>query len=139
MANDGGTALGAALHHHYTKRPDQRQLRWKMTTAQLGLGYNNPYIESYLERLKVPYQKSKAPAQEAARCIANGKIVGWVQAGAEVGPRALGGRSILADARSRFNQFTVNDIKLRQPWRPFAPAILQQHLKDYFEPAQSSP
>ncbi len=139
MANDGGTALGAALHHHYAKRPDRRQSRWRMTTAKLGLGYDGPYVESYLERMNVPYRKSKAPAQEAARSIVDGKVVGWVQGSAEVGPRALGGRSILADARSKFNQFTVNDIKLRQPWRPFAPAILQQHMKDYFESAHASP
>lgn len=139
MANDAGTALGAALYHYYKTSPSNTPYRWRMTTAQAGLDYASERIEACLQRLKIPYKKIASPAKEAARAIAEGKTVGWFQSRAEVGPRALGGRSILADARNRFNPFTVNEIKQRQPWRPFAPSILEERESDYVESAPPSP
>jgi carbamoyltransferase len=139
MANDAGTALGAALHRHYCKRPERFASRWRMTTAQLGLGYEDRQIESYLQRLEISYRKNASPDEEAARRIAEGQVVGWFQARAEVGPRALGGRSILADPRQRFNPFAVNQIKQRQPWRPFAPSILERQESQFIGFESASP
>lgn len=139
MANDAGTALGAAIYHHYRKCPKRSAPRWQMTTAQLGLGYYDGQVESYLQRLRIPYRKSASPAEEAARKIAKGQVVAWFQAKAEVGPRALGGRSILADPRQPFNPFAVNQIKQRQPWRPFAPSILEGQESQFIGFESASP
>lgn len=139
MAHDAGTALGAALYHYHEVNPGKVSERWRMTTAQLGRGYESKEIKRYLDRLNIPYTESASPAKEAAEWIARGHIVGWMQGRAEVGPRALGGRSILADPRQRFNHFALNEIKGRQPWRPFAPSILYEHKDEYIDSASRSP
>lgn len=132
MANDSGTALGAALYHYYQKNPEKRSNRWRMTTPQLGLGYDSHLTESFLKRLRISYRKSETACQVAAEWISQEKVVGWFQGKAEVGPRALGGRSIVANPQHKFNVFALNEIKQRQPWRPFAPSILEEKHKEYF-------
>jgi carbamoyltransferase len=79
-------------------------------------------------------------AEEAARLLAAGKLVGWVQGRAEFGPRALGNRSILADPRPADAKDLINHkVKLREPFRPFAPSILAEHGAEWFEDFQLSP
>ena len=139
MANDGGTALGAALYHHHGQNSERNARRWQMTTARVGLGYDDQEIENYLQRLEIPYRKTADAAEEAAHKLAKGQVIGWVQQRAEVGPRALGGRSILADPRPPFNPFVVNQIKQRQPWRPFAPSILDRQESQFIGFESASP
>jgi carbamoyltransferase len=139
MAHDAGSALGAALQHHFNLDPERRKSRWRMTTAQLGLGHSPQKTQTYLDRLGVRYRESANCAEETAQWLANGHIVGWFQGKAEVGPRALGGRSILADPRQKFNVFTLNEIKQRHPWRPFAPSILCEYGDEYVDGASPSP
>jgi len=77
---------------------------------------------------------------EAAETLKNGGIVGWFQGRSEVGPRALGNRSILADPRKAENKDIVNArVKHRESFRPFAPAVLEEHAREYFDFAGSSP
>lgn len=139
MAHDAGSALGAALHHYYNVAPERRISRWRMTTAQLGLGYSPQETPTYLDRVGIRYRESNDQGQEAARWLASGYVVGWFQGRAEVGPRALGGRSILADPRQKFNIFALNEIKQRHTWRPFAPSILCEHSNEYVDGALPSP
>src|SRR5205823_14196960 len=81
-----------------------------------------------------------ALAAHVASLLADGKVVGLVQGRMEFGPRALGGRSILGDARSPKMQSVMNlKIKYRESFRPFAPAILREHVADYFELDRDSP
>jgi carbamoyltransferase len=78
--------------------------------------------------------------QEAARLLAEGKLIGWVQGRAEFGPRALGNRSILADPRPADMKDRINAlVKFREEFRPFAPSILHEHGDEYFEHYQESP
>lgn len=139
VANDAGTALGAALHHFHTQPHNRKKNKWKMTSAQLGLAADKQSVKNLLRRLKINFKESKTVAEDAARRLAEGKIIGWFQAKAEVGPRALGGRSILADARTKYNSFAVNEIKQRQPWRPFAPSVSAEKASGFFEMPCASP
>jgi carbamoyltransferase len=139
LAHDAGTALGAALQHHYAVNGGAPSKRWRMTTARLGRGNDRAGVKLCLERLKIPSRECTSQAKQAATWMAEGRSVGWMQGRAEVGPRALGGRSILADPRQRFSHFALNEIKGRQPWRPFAPSVLSEDLHEYITPASDSP
>ena len=130
-ASDAGTALGAAVQV-YAERTGQRP-RTRFDHAYWGPSFSNEEIEAALRRAKVPYRRSPSIAEEAAKLIAEGKIVGWFQGRMELGPRALGARSILADPRDTTIKDAVNrDAKLREPWRPFAPSILAERMREYF-------
>lgn len=138
MANDAGTSLGAALCLYYSGR-SQHTERWRMTTAQLGLGYDSAFVRRCLVQVGMPHAETSEPASLAAQWIADGRSVGWFQQRAEVGPRALGGRSILADPRGSFTPFWLNDIKQRHPWRPFAPSVLVESAREISSLDVSSP
>lgn len=138
MANDAGTSLGAALCRYHLGRSPISE-RWQMTTAQLGLGYDSAFVRRCLIQVNIPYAEVSQPASSAAQWIAEGRSVGWFQQRAEVGPRALGGRSILADPRGSFTPFWLNDIKLRHPWRPFAPSVVVESATEFFILDVSSP
>ena len=77
--------------------------------------------------------------QVVAQLIADDHVVGWFHGAAEIGPRALGARSILADPRKRRNVIRVNDLKAREIWRPLAPSVLEEHFDRYFDGPVSSP
>ena len=80
------------------------------------------------------YTKLKNPEEKAAQLLAEGHIIGWFQGHSEIGQRALGNRSILADPRDRKMKDRVNKlIKYREPFRPFAPAVLEEFQSDYFD------
>lgn len=139
MANDAGTSLGAALCHYYHNERSQHHGRWRMTTAQLGLGYDSAFVRRCLIQVGMPHQETSEPPSTAALWIAEGRSVGWFQQRAEVGPRALGGRSIVADPRGSFTPFWLNDIKQRHPWRPFAPSVLEESAAEFSSLDISSP
>lgn len=139
LANDSGTAVGAALWHYHGIEAGHAAGRWKMTTAQLGIGYADEDVASLLERVDLPYGESEHVASHAAEWLGQGHIVGWFQGRAEVGPRALGGRSLLADPARPFSAYRMNAVKGRQGWRPLAPSLLAERAASYFVGAVPSP
>jgi carbamoyltransferase len=137
-AADCGTALGAAVYAH-VKLTGSRP-RTKFNHLYWGPEFSNDEIETVLKQAKVPYHRSENVCAEAARLIRDNKIVGWFQGRMEVGPRALGGRSILANpTEPRMKDAVNNNVKFREPWRPFAPSILAEHMEEYFGTKHPSP
>ena len=138
-ASDTGIALGAALYGAHVIADVPRF--YEMKSASLGRSYSNEEIESVLlEEKGISFQKFDTIAKEAAKLIADGKIIGWFQGGAEYGPRALGNRSILADARRPDMKDILNArVKHREEWRPFAASVLAEKNKEYFDITHDSP
>lgn len=130
-ANDGGIALGAALEvMHQIGDGDFV----KFETAYWGPSYSDDKIEEILKNSKMSYRKSNNIARDTASLVAKGKIVGWFQGKAEIGPRALGARSILANPCIKGMNDKINvDVKHREVWRPFAPSVLADYASVYFE------
>src|SRR5262249_51030845 len=115
-----------------------------MRTDFLGRGYADDEVETALAvRPFAPFlrvRRTQDVAGETAKALAAGRIVGWFQGGAELGPRALGHRSILADPRQRDAKDRLNaGFKPRQPFRPFARAVLVEKADLWFEPGPPSP
>lgn len=143
-AGDAGGALGAALFAWHvvenqprTIKPDDSQ-----SASLMGPEFSNDEIESYLKENRIPYQKlSDAKLIETtADLIATENVIGWFQGRMEFGPRALGSRSIIGDARSGHMQSRMNlKIKFRESFRPFAPSVLEEYVSDYFEIDRKSP
>jgi carbamoyltransferase len=137
-AGDAGTALGAALW--IDARESQRQERpYRMEHAFLGPGYSEREIEEFLRWSKLPYRRLENVAEEAAALLAQDKIIGWFQGRLEFGPRALGGRSILASPIHAEMQDRLNDIKDREDFRPVAPVVMEDQAGEWFEKANISP
>jgi carbamoyltransferase len=131
-AGDAGNALGAALltWHQVLGKPR----RWRMEHAFLGPEPPETDFKEVLAARDLPFREVTDPAAEAARLLAGSKIVGWFQGRAEVGPRALGARSILADPRRAEMKDIVNaQVKHREGFRPFAPAVLDDDGAEYFD------
>jgi len=137
-SNDAGTAIGSALMAHYAltgKKPT-----FKMEHAYLGPSYSNEYIENVLKSSKVKYETYDDISGVVGELLAEGKIVGWFDGRLEWGPRALGSRSILADPRDPEMKDKVNEcVKQREPWRPFAPTIIDESKEEYLENPYPSP
>jgi carbamoyltransferase len=144
-AGDAGGALGAALQvwHRYLGNPRKADgVHDKQRASLLGPEFPDDQIERFLDENKIPFKK--LPAEEVPRriaeLIAEQKVVGWFQGRMEFGPRALGARSILGDARSREMQSLLNrKIKFRESFRPFAPTVLREEVSSYFEIEGESP
>jgi carbamoyltransferase len=139
-AGDAGGAVGVAHYVFNTLKKQPRGSAW--THAYLGPAYSDAEIKEYLAAKGVPY--AAPPAQEllqrTARLIADGNVVGWYQGRMEFGPRALGGRSILADPRDPKMRDTLNlKIKFREGFRPFAPSVLADKASEWFEIDCESP
>jgi carbamoyltransferase len=135
-ANDAGTALGAAAEIYFQETGKKCET---LTHSYYGPKYSNEEIEKILKDSKIKYRKISDLA-EIARKIFEGKIVGWFSGQMEFGPRALGGRSILANPSLPGMKDKINErVKHREPWRPFAPSILKEYAADYFENYHSSP
>ena len=131
-ASDAGNAMGAALWvwHRILGRPR----KWVMDHAYLGVDLDDGEADAAFRARRVEYRIVDDPATEAARLVAEGRVVGWFQGRAEVGPRALGNRSILADPRREDMRDIVNhQVKRREWFRPFAPSVLAEHAADWFE------
>ena len=144
-AGDAGGALGVALVIHHkvlgAQRPPADSVDG-MQGAFLGPAFPDPDIETFLTSAGAAYEKYAHHdlIRRTAEILADGSVVGWFQGRMEFGPRALGARSILGDARSPRMQSLMNlKIKFRESFRPFAPAVLREHLADYFELDCDSP
>ena len=142
-AGDAGGSLGAALAYwHQELNKPRKNFKDQMKGAYLGPKFSENFIESQLNNLKGVYSKksSDETASFVAKELANSKTVGWFQGRMEFGPRALGGRSILADPRSEKMQKELNlKIKFRESFRPFAPSVLREEVNNWFELNYDSP
>jgi carbamoyltransferase len=138
LTYDAGNALGAALFvwHHLYGRPRAFEMRH----AHLGKQFGDDACERALADRGVPFHRSRDVAAETAALLAEGRVVGWFQGREEVGPRALGARSILADPRPPTMRDRVNHrVKHREWFRPFAPSVLDEHGSRFFEGYRTSP
>jgi carbamoyltransferase len=144
-AGDAGGALGAALFVWYQLLGNDRRVSGGDLQAGslLGPAYGSEQVRGFLDGRGVPYRRFEDEhelLEEVADMLAAGKIVGWFQGRMEFGPRALGGRSILADARGEDVQDAINNkVKFREPWRPFAPCVLAGDVREYFDLDTESP
>ncbi len=144
-AGDAGGALGAALTvwHQFENKPRVSNGKQdKMKGAYLGPSFSNEEIETFLKSKGAPYVRLADTAlfEQVAKDLAEEKVVGWLQGRMEFGPRSLGGRSILGDARSTKMQSVMNlKIKYRESFRPFAPSVLRERVSDYFDLHSDSP
>lgn len=134
-AGDGGGSLGAALWAYNTLLGKPRAFR--MDHAYWGRAYSAGEICSFLRDSHIPYEYVENESDLLDRVVerlTQGKVIGWYQGRFEWGPRALGHRSIIADARNPEMKDIVNaKIKFREPYRPFAPSVLAEHAERYFE------
>jgi carbamoyltransferase len=140
-AGDAGSALGAALLVHNTVLRKPRSFR--MQHAFWGPAYSDEEIRRFLDARKAPYQTCtrEEMIRETARLLDEEQaVIGWFQGRVEWGPRSLGSRSIIADARNQENWKRVNlKIKFRESFRPFAPAVLEEKCGEWFDLDRESP
>lgn len=140
-ASDTGIPLGCALYGYHILKNQPRL--WTMKSASLGVPYADEVIDVAIKKrrneIKV-IRLGMKKSEHVARLIAKGSIIGWFHGGAEYGPRALGNRSILCDARHPDMRDILNSrVKHREMWRPFAASVLSERVKDYFESDIESP
>jgi carbamoyltransferase len=145
-AGDAGGALGAALAGYHLHKGQPRQPLGsrgdRMNGSYLGPEFEQQDIERRLAAAgaKFDVRPEAAIVEAAAGALAEEKALGWFQGRMEFGPRALGGRSILGDARSPTMQSVLNlKVKYRESFRPFAPSVLRERLSEYFEMDCDSP
>jgi len=144
-AGDAGGAVGAALTAWYQLENQPRSAdgaKDSMQGSYLGPSYSNAGIEQFLRGKNAPYERlpDDQLLDRVAQELADGKVVGWFQGRMEFGPRALGARSILGDARNPKMQSVMNlKIKFRESFRPFAPSVLRERVSDYFALDTDSP
>lgn len=147
-SGDAGGAIGAALsaYHEYQEKPRLRPLHEPqmdaMQGAYLGPEYSESEIKTYLDSVGANYQQldNDQIFPEVAGHLENEKVIGWFAGRMEFGPRALGGRSIIGDARSQKMQSVMNlKIKYRESFRPFAPIIKHDKVSEWFEHEGASP
>lgn len=137
-AGDDGACIGAAFAVY--QRLGQPIPSHLVGHSYLGTEHSNDEIESVLKAYKLNYRRVDKPAQVAAKLLSENKLIGWFQGRMEFGPRALGNRSILSDARDERNRDRVNDaVKFRENWRPFAPSVLEERGHVYFQDFRPSP
>ena len=144
-AGDAGGALGAALFTWYSYLGNERTVKGTKDMqhgSYLGPEYKDEEIERYLAANEIPHRKlpRKELIETVADLIAQENVIGWFQGRMEFGPRALGARSIIGDARSTKMQSVMNlKIKFRESFRPFAPSVLREHVSEYFQIDRESP
>ena len=144
-AGDAGGALGAALYVWYRYLNNRREALEDSDMqmgSYLGPDFSNEEIERYLEYEGISYTRlsDQELTEKIAGLIAAEKVIGWFQGRMEFGPRALGCRSIIGDARSLEMQSMMNrKIKFRESFRPFAPTILKEQVSNFFEIDRESP
>jgi carbamoyltransferase len=146
-AGDAGGALGVALFvwHQLMEQPREPQANDSQCGSRLGPAPHDDEIRAFLNQVGAVYhrvQDDEKKSDRVADLLATGNVVGWMQGRMEFGPRALGSRSILGDARNPRMQAVMNlKIKFRESFRPFAPSVLQERVHDYFamRPNQPSP
>jgi carbamoyltransferase len=127
-AGDSGTALGAAL----ALAGEAGEPLVPMPSAQLGRGFSDEEIEATLRDAALPYERPADFAAAVGDALADDQLIGWFQGRAEFGPRALGGRSLLADPRRIENLERLNTVKGREQFRPVAPMVLADRADEIF-------
>jgi len=133
-SHDAGISVGAALYvqHQTLKQPRQPAIK----TAYTGSRFSNNEIKASLAEKNISFSEFEDSVlfEKITECLVKGGVVGWFNGRAEFGPRALGGRSILADPRRNDAKEILNSkIKRRESFRPFAPSILKEYVSEYFE------
>ena len=143
--DDSGLSLGAAqyLYHNVLDKPRREQSPKTIKEfPYLGFLYGEEVVESALHavRDKIHVQQLPDSARQAAQDLDNDRIIGWFEGRSEIGPRALGHRSLLANPKHGANWERMNELKSREKWRPFAPAVLEEDADSYFRghPDESS-
>jgi carbamoyltransferase len=138
--HDAGISLGAALYvqHQILKKKRIPSIR----SAYTGSQFNNEEIKQFLSSKNIAYHElsDNLLFDKITDCLINGGVAGWFTGRAEFGPRALGGRSIIADPRRADAKEILNSkIKRRESFRPFAPSILKEYVNEYFEQSDEVP
>lgn len=131
-AGDNGTSIGAAyyVYNHVLGHTDRH---WH-NDPYTGLEYSDATIEALLKECKLPYVRSAQVAKDTARLLRDGEIVGWFQGRSEIGPRALGNRSIICDPTLPHMKDKINaEVKHREAYRPFAPSAITEARREFFE------
>jgi carbamoyltransferase len=139
-AHDAGISMGAALYVQHQLLKQKRMP--SVLSAYTGSRYSNEEIKSILNSAKIKFEEYEDEIlfDKITDCIITGGVVGWFTGRSEFGPRALGGRSIIADPRRADAKAILNlKIKKRENFRPFAPSILKEHAAEYFELADEVP
>lgn len=138
-AEDSGAAVGAAYYGLWALTGQNS--RWRLPHDALGRSYSATDVAKVLDRVsEVHSVQSTDVVADAVELLCDGKIIGWFDGGSELGPRALGQRSIVCDPRSPDAKATLNRrVKMREPFRPFAPAALLEAAPQWFEFAGSTP
>ncbi|GDX36639.1 carbamoyltransferase [Alphaproteobacteria bacterium] len=139
-SGDAGGALGVAQNIYFDHLNNSRVVdknHDSMQGSYLGIKYSNDQVKEYLDSINAKYfyfENFDEYCQKLVEYLTQDKVIGWHQGRMEFGPRALGARSIIGDARSKNMQSIMNlKIKYRESFRPFAPAILRERVTDYFE------
>ena len=140
-ASDAGGALGVAMYIYNSMLSNKRS--YAMTNAYLGPSYTSEEIRMFIQENSIPHRECKDEEellQETAKLINENNIIGWFQGRMEYGPRALGNRSILANAlNAEMKDILNNKVKHREDFRPFAPVTTEDEAKNYFKIRQSDP
>lgn len=138
VSADAGCAMGAALYIHHIIRKNAR--KYPLPHAYWGSGWTDSEVRAAITASGLAFETVPDPAKTAAALIRDGHIVGWFQGRSEAGQRALGNRSILADPRDDSMKARINArVKYREPFRPFAPSLLESHMPEYFGIRRSVP
>jgi len=134
VSHDGGLAVGAGMLERYPSTvPDMINVYW-------GPEYETDEIRATLEKNKIDFSEPDDLERTVAEYIVDGELVGWFQGRLEMGPRALGNRSILADPRTEESRDRVNKyVKHREEWRPFAPSMIEEAAEEYLVNGEKSP
>jgi carbamoyltransferase len=144
-AGDAGGALGSALFAWYQYLGSTRAATGKkdfQKGSYLGPSFENGYLETFMKSQRIPYTelRDEEIPDRIADLVADEKVIGWFQGRMEFGPRALGSRSIIGDARSPEMQTTMNlKIKFRESFRPFAPSVIEERASEVFDIDRESP
>ena len=137
-AGDTGTSVGAALVVEHILNKGKRSM--EVASEYLGQGFSPAQARAVLDRGQLRYHTLPAPELTAALMVADGLIIAWFQGRAEFGPRALGNRSIVADPRRKDMKDLLNaTVKFREPFRPYAPSVLEESCGKYFASSVPSP
>ncbi len=143
-AGDAGGALGIALYIWHQALNSSRKVNGSdsMKGSYLGPKFDTETIRTYLQKNEIPFREygDNELVETVAKYLKDEKVIGWFQGRMEFGPRALGGRSVIGDARSKKMQSVMNlKIKYRESFRPFAPSVLREKVSEWFEMDTSSP
>ncbi len=139
VAGDAGVSIGAAYEIVAERHPELINFK-PMKHVYYGTSYSDEEVLKAAKEsnLKFEVLSREQVVDEAARMLAEDKIIGWFQGREEIGPRALGGRSLLGNPKKRETLIRMNNIKNREIWRPLAPSILEEKFHEYFKGPQAS-